>query len=808
MTKPNDNDGQDDGASPADPAVADYGTTSPNTLNPLADGAATDADSDAELDESQNITLDSEPETLDDVSAHAAPAPGADIEEVSEATAIDRELVTRLRVQHGDSEPSTTESSNPRGVGVAAGGEESISQSTPHVGRPDPGMPDNSGAAPNLDALDAIDDIGPAFPDAEEWDSVSSSSVSADYSIVDLEVDIEELPPPDEVPTNAHPGVDPANRAERRRQAPGPSEDAWAGFEDSGDGWPSLTGESQVESSTSAPQPVQGEYTRQKTDVYELGQKSQPVQGGRLICIAGADNGREYAIDQREMVVGRAPGCSIILTDNSVSREHARLLRDGDTYTLIDQRSANGTFLNNQRVDRGRMRSGDEVGFGSTRFRFLEIGDVFKPVDASGAPVLPGARLGPWHRWRANPNFKSIVAAASIVLATFIVVGTVLVARHSGGGGRQSNDRIFEYYLQGVEAFKNRQWSEAKSQFSIVVGLDPSHARGRAYLLEVTRELEWEQRMRAARVSREAGDLAQAYSQASGITDSVYTPDAVELMRDIDTEIDVRVARARTTLEAGEATEALQLLQSVEAVRPGRPDVLALRDRAVQLVEQAGKPVGSTTHSSSSSRTPSRAPSSSGSSHSSTAPLRAVGPVARAKKQFADGQLDAALDTLSSADESRDVQMLSAKMKKFKKVYENALDEHRAKRTKSAIKQLKQAKAFEAKITGGRSRVASEINRKLADMYYVQGIGSYLGGHLQESYRSFKTAVSFFPDHGPAQKKLGDLASTARRAFEAGYRAKVLDPDSARKQWKLVLQIVPSNNEHYRKAKRYLDSLK
>ncbi|MBI3179043.1 MAG: hypothetical protein HYZ27_05240, partial [Deltaproteobacteria bacterium] len=128
-------------------------------------------------------------------------------------------------------------------------------------------------------------------------------------------------------------------------------------------------------------------------------------------------------------------------------------------------------------------------------------------------------------------------------------------------------------------------------------------------------------------------------------------------------------------------------------------------------------------------------------------------------------------------------------------------------RTAEAIKELQQAKAYEAKITGGNSKVAAEINRKLADMYYVQGIEPFLAGRLPEAYKSFKAALGHAPDHGPSLRKMEDLAGKAKTEFEAGYTLKELDSAKAREHWQLVLQIVPSSNEYYRKAKQWLDTL-
>lgn len=69
------------------------------------------------------------------------------------------------------------------------------------------------------------------------------------------------------------------------------------------------------------------------------------------------------------LLIGRAPGCQFIVTDLSVSRVHAELLRNGDTWLLSDLGSMNGTLVNGFRiVTPTRVRPGDEVTFGKTRF--------------------------------------------------------------------------------------------------------------------------------------------------------------------------------------------------------------------------------------------------------------------------------------------------------------------------------------------------------------------------------------------------------------------------------------------------------
>jgi len=71
-----------------------------------------------------------------------------------------------------------------------------------------------------------------------------------------------------------------------------------------------------------------------------------------------------------DLVVGRGPGCAVALSDDSVSRRHARLVfRDG-AWIIQDLGSTNGTIVNGERVGRCRLELGDRVRLGD---QLLEI---------------------------------------------------------------------------------------------------------------------------------------------------------------------------------------------------------------------------------------------------------------------------------------------------------------------------------------------------------------------------------------------------------------------------------------------------
>ncbi len=51
-------------------------------------------------------------------------------------------------------------------------------------------------------------------------------------------------------------------------------------------------------------------------------------------------------------------------------RRHARFVRRGDSFEIIDSGSLNGTYVNGDRVDSAQLDNGDEVQIGKFRFTF------------------------------------------------------------------------------------------------------------------------------------------------------------------------------------------------------------------------------------------------------------------------------------------------------------------------------------------------------------------------------------------------------------------------------------------------------
>ncbi|HSP34433.1 MAG TPA: FHA domain-containing serine/threonine-protein kinase [Thermoanaerobaculia bacterium] len=77
------------------------------------------------------------------------------------------------------------------------------------------------------------------------------------------------------------------------------------------------------------------------------------------------DSTDKHAMQGESVMVGRDRTCSIVLSHPAVSRRHARMTLNGSAWLLEDLQSANGTYVNNTRVDKVKLKAGDVVRFGA-----------------------------------------------------------------------------------------------------------------------------------------------------------------------------------------------------------------------------------------------------------------------------------------------------------------------------------------------------------------------------------------------------------------------------------------------------------
>lgn len=91
-----------------------------------------------------------------------------------------------------------------------------------------------------------------------------------------------------------------------------------------------------------------------------------------LVIISGDDIGRRYELGLTEVSIGRADTCTICVPTDQVSRKHCTVQGILGKYYLVDNRSTNGTFVNEQKVERAKLVDGDQIRVGKTVLKYTE----------------------------------------------------------------------------------------------------------------------------------------------------------------------------------------------------------------------------------------------------------------------------------------------------------------------------------------------------------------------------------------------------------------------------------------------------
>lgn len=91
-----------------------------------------------------------------------------------------------------------------------------------------------------------------------------------------------------------------------------------------------------------------------------------------LIRAGGGREGELIGLAGDVLTIGRSPHSDLFLDDVTVSRHHARILRDEDEFLVEDLNSLNGTYVNRKRIERHRLSDGDELQIGKYKLAFIE----------------------------------------------------------------------------------------------------------------------------------------------------------------------------------------------------------------------------------------------------------------------------------------------------------------------------------------------------------------------------------------------------------------------------------------------------
>ncbi len=152
-----------------------------------------------------------------------------------------------------------------------------------------------------------------------------------------------------------------------------------------------------------APTPSQADPRRHSTAVIRMDQVEmnrsrkvtalEPEEAPHLVVVSAEFKGQEFACIRTEMRIGRTDDNDIALDHRSLSRTHAKIVReDSGEWRIIDMQSANGMAVNGESYAQAPLAHGDLIELGHVKMRFVGPGQSTAGLLHEGAAKSGSAK--------------------------------------------------------------------------------------------------------------------------------------------------------------------------------------------------------------------------------------------------------------------------------------------------------------------------------------------------------------------------------------------------------------------------------
>lgn len=163
----------------------------------------------------------------------------------------------------------------------------------------------------------------------------------------------------------------------------------------------------------------------------------------RLVSDSSWLAGKQFILPpERSTIIGRSNQCDIVIPGTHLSRRHTEISIEGNHLRIKDLGSANGTFLNELRIDNATANNGDRLRLDVYSFRILAPSlddtkqrlrkpiDELKPVERKlpstvpkrwkTRPTSPGNRIEPVTNKGRRQAWLALTAAALLAAAILV----------------------------------------------------------------------------------------------------------------------------------------------------------------------------------------------------------------------------------------------------------------------------------------------------------------------------------------------------------------------------------------------------
>ncbi len=154
----------------------------------------------------------------------------------------------------------------------------------------------------------------------------------------------------------------------------------------------------------------------------------------KLIVLSEQFRGKSFELIQDKYICGRLDNCDITLKDPTVSSRHCEFVKTGNTFTLRDLNSTNGTRVNNVPISEQELKSSDILQVGGIEILFdCEDKSVSTALKTQTGIHLDGTQVGvstvkkmdnfnPYQAKKGGEKTKHAIIVGVLVLLALLIL--------------------------------------------------------------------------------------------------------------------------------------------------------------------------------------------------------------------------------------------------------------------------------------------------------------------------------------------------------------------------------------------------
>lgn len=317
----------------------------------------------------------------------------------------------------------------------------------------------------------------------------------------------------------------------------------------------------------------------QRDLIEKAAQAASQETPAKMVVVSSNYAGLECVLDKAAQVIGRTDDNDVVIDHRSVSKHHAKIVREGAAYSIVDLGSSNGIFVNGEKYDRVELRPGDMVDLGHVRMRFVGAGETWV-FDLSAA-----VQTGPDGKKSNASVFIGVGLVLAIAAGVGILFGTGVIGGSKKAGSPQATAEETKAATDAdpprpqvhtpdhkalEEAIAQRDWKSAIRRADDSLLKSPDDADARRLRQKSIEEQKNEGHSSKFFDSLQAGLWERAVFEGSQVSsDSVYHPDVSKRLQEVKDKFKLQLKTEATRLhQTGNCVALKELAQKMQTVSP------------------------------------------------------------------------------------------------------------------------------------------------------------------------------------------------------------------------------------------------